>query len=391
LLHAELTAFLIAAVGLLSLVCVCLFIFGRLGTGPVVAFLVAGLTLGRFRDLPSETVRLLQEFAELGVVLLLFVIGLEMKPLQLRGLGRDGVTLGVPQIAVTAVVIGGVVFWQSAPWKSAVVLGFAFSLSSTIVALQLIEARRELHSSWGRKTFAVLLAQDLAVVPLLVMVSAMGERSIDNGSASLWYWAVFRAIVVICGIVVLSRFALTRILAAADRQANEPAFICAAFLAVFAAALASEQAGLSMALGTFLLGAALAASPFGHRLAATVEPAKNALLALFFLGVGSSLNLEVVAASWLVLLLNAVVILAVKFAIVFVVAMLSGTLAPDALRIALALSQCGEFGFVLFAAAQSGGLMTPELSALASVLIAISMLTTPFLMRLAPKARPASA
>jgi Kef-type K+ transport system membrane component KefB len=391
LLHADLTEFLTASVGLLSLLCVCLFILGRLGVGSVVAFLVAGLVLGRIHHLTPETARQLHEIADLGVVLLLFAIGLEMTPPQLRGLGRDAATLGVPQIAASAAVIGWLVFWQSAPWEIAVMLGLAFSLSSTIVVLQLLEDRRELHSFWGRKTFAILLTQDLAAVPLLVMIPIMAGRGIDDGPASPWYWAVLQAGVVIGGIVAVGRFALTRVFAAAARQANEPAFICSAFLAVFVAALASEYAGLSMALGTFLLGAVLSASPFGHRLAAIVEPAKNALLALFFLNIGASVNFEVVAASWLLLLLNIVVILVLKFAVMFALGLLSGIPVPDVLRMALALSQCGEFGFVLFATAQAGGLMTPELSALASVLIAISMLTTPLLMRLVVEPRPAGA
>jgi Kef-type K+ transport system membrane component KefB len=218
-------------------------------------------------------------------------------------------------------------------------------------------------------------------VPFLVLIPVMAGRGIDHGSASPWYWVLFQAVAVIGGIVVVGRFALTRLFAAAARQANEPAFICAAFLAVFAAALAGELAGLSMALGTCVLGAALSDSTCGRRLAAIVEPAKNTLLALFFLNIGARVDLEVVATSWLLLLLT-VTILALKFAVMFALALLSGILVPDALRMALALSQCGEFGFVLFAAAQAGGLMPPELSALANILIAMSMLTTPFLMRL---------
>lgn len=385
--HAELSAFLTAAVGLLSLLCVCLFVFGRLGVGSVVAFLVAGIVVGQVQDLTPETARLIREFADLGVVVLLFVIGLEMTPPQLRRLGRDGATLGVPQIAASAVVIGGFVLWQSAPWSTAVVVGLGLSLSSTIVVLQLLDDRRELHSLWGQKTFAILLTQDLAAVPFLVAISVMAGHGADSGTASPWYWMVLRAVGVSLAIVALGRLAFTPILMAADRQANEPAFICATFLGVFAAALASEHAGLSMALGAFLLGVTLSVSPFGHRLAEIVEPVKKTLLALFFLSIGSSLDLGVVAASWMFLLANTAVILALKFAVMLAVALLSGIVVPDALRMALALSQCGEFGFVLFAAAQQGGLLTPELSALASVLIAMSMLATPFLMRLAAEPR----
>jgi len=391
LTDAGLTGFLTASVGLLGLLCVCLFLFGRLGVGPVVAFLVAGLVLGQIKAIPAETVHELHEIADLGVVLLLFAIGLEMTPSQLRGLGRDAATLGMPQVAASAALIGGLVFLQADRWETAVVLGLGLSLSSTLVVLQLLEDRQELRSSWGQKTFAILLTQDLAAVPFLVMIPIMGGRGIDHGSASTWYWAVFQAVLVVVGILAIGRFVLTRLFAAATRQANEPAFICTAFLAVFAAALASEQAGLSMALGTFLLGVVLSASPFGHRLAAIVDPVKNTLLALFFLSIGASLNLEVVAASWLLLLLNTVAILVLKFAVVFALARLSGILAPDALRMALALSQCGEFGFVLFTAAQASGLMTPELSALVSMLIAISMIATPFLMRLVAESRPGGA
>ena len=382
MLHAELTGFLIAAVCLLSLLCVCLLVFGRLGAGPVVALVFAGLVIGQLHALASDTVRHLHQIADLGLVLLLFVIGLDMSPPRLRALGRDAATLGVPQIVASAAVIGGLVFWQSASWQSAIVLGLALSLSSTIVALRLLEDRGELHSSWGDKTFAILITQDLAAVPFLVAISTLAGVSGDNGSALPWYWLVFLAVIVISGIIVLGRFAVTRVLAVATRQANEPAFICATFLAVLVAALASGQAGLSMALGAFLLGITLSVSPFGPRLSTIVEPVKSTLLALFFVNIGASLDLEVLAASWLPVVLNTVAILVIKFAVMFALALLSGILVRDAVRMALVLSQCGEFGFVLFAASQAGGLLTPELSALASVLIAISMLATPFLMRL---------
>ena len=193
-----------------------------------------------------------------------------------------------------------------------------------------------------------------------------------------------RAGVVIAGIIVVGRFMLGHILAGALRQNNEPAFVCTTFLAVLGAALASEQAGLSMALGTFLLGGTLSASPLGHRIATSVEPAKSTLLALFFFSIGFTVDLEVVKTFWVMLLVNATVIMGLKFIILLVVAFSSGVVYRDALRIALALSQFGEFGFVLFATAQAGGLMTPKLSVLASVLIAVWMSATPFLIRLAP-------
>jgi glutathione-regulated potassium-efflux system ancillary protein KefC len=386
--HFEIVSFLTAAIGLLGLLCVCQLAFGRIGAGSAVAFLVAGVVIGHFRDLPPETVHILQEIAELGVVLLLFLIGLEITPPQLRDLGRDALTLGVPQIVVTAALIGGYVWWRLGTWDTAVIIGLGLSLSSTMVVVELLTDRDELHLPWGRKSFAILLAQDLVIVPFLLIVSLMADRSTDDNSIALWLWNLARAGVVVAGIILVGRFLLGRVLAVAIRRNNEPAFVCAIFFAVLAAALASEKAGLSMALGTFLLGGTLSTSPFGHRIATSVEPAKSALLALFFLSIGFTVDLDVVKSFWVTLLVNATVIIVIKFVILFVVAFSSRVVSSDALRIALALSQFGEFGFVLFAAAQVGGLMTPELSVLASVLITISMLTTPFLIRLGPSYKP---
>jgi Kef-type K+ transport system membrane component KefB len=184
------------------------------------------------------------------------------------------------------------------------------------------------------------------------------------------------------GIVAGGRYGLPRIFAIAENQKNEPAFVCVSLLGVLAAALAAESVGLSMALGTFLLGATLSTSPFGHRIAATVEPVKSTLLALFFLSVGLSVDLRIVSLTWAPLLLNAAAILLMKSTIVLGLGLLLGATRTDAIRLSLALAQCGEVGFVLFGAAQAGGLMTAERVALASVLITISMLATPFLVRL---------
>lgn len=387
--HFEIVSFLTAAIGLLGLLCVCLLAFGRIGAGSAAAFLVAGVVIGHFRDLPPETVHMVQEIAELGVVLLLFLIGLEITPPQLRTLGRDALTLGVPQIAVTAALIGGYVWWRLGARDTAVIIGLGLSLSSTMVVVQLLRDRHELHTPWGRKCFAILLAQDLAIVPFLLIVSVMAHRSTEDNSVTLWLWNLSRAGMVVAGIILVGRFVLGRVLAAATRQNNEPAFVCATFFAVLAAALASEQAGLSMALGTFLLGGTLSASQFGHRIATSVEPAKSVLLGLFFFSVGFTIDLDVVKSFWVMLLVTATIIITLKFLILFVVAVSSKIAYSDALRIALTLSQFGEFGFVLFAAAQVAGLLTPELSVLASVLITVSMLATPFLLHLAPTYKPA--
>lgn len=284
--HFELANFLWGAIGVLGLISLCLLVFGRLGLGSIVAFLVAGIAIGEIREVPVHTVSALREFAELGVILLLFLIGLETEPQQLRRLGRDALTLGLPQIVLSAIAIGIYARLGFAGWEAAVVLGLGFALSSTVVVVQLLTDRGELDLPWGRKAFAILLAQDLAIVPLLLILSVMAGQGSGSAADSSIGWAIFRALTVTAGIVIVGRFGFPHVLARAERQGNQPAFVCVTLLGVLAAALAAETAGLSMALGTFLLGVTLSVSPLGHRIAAAIEPVKSTLLALFFLSVG---------------------------------------------------------------------------------------------------------
>jgi glutathione-regulated potassium-efflux system protein KefB len=386
--HFEVAAFLTAAVGLLGLISFCLLVFGQLGVGSIIAFLVAGVVLEQVREVSVSTVVALRGVAEIGVALLLFLIGLEIQLEQLRRLGREMVAFGLPQIVLSALVIGLYVWWRFAGWEASLVLGLGFALSSTVVVVPLLRDRDELHSSWGSKAFAILLAQDLAIVPFLLVVSLMVEQ--DNGGAVgvSWPRAIGTAAAAVAGIVVVGRYVLPRILAIAEFQRNEPAFVCVSLLGVLAAALTAESVGLSTALGTFLLGVTLSMSPLGHRVAATVEPVKSTLLALFFLSVGLSVDLRIVGPTWAPLLLNAAAILLMKFTVVFGVALILGVTRSDALRLSLSLAQCGEFGFVLFGVAQVGGLITAERAALASVLVTISMLATPLLVRLGDRLQP---
>ena len=389
--HIEIASFLAATIGLLGLIAGCLLLFGRLGVGSIVAFLVAGVIAAQFREFSGETLANLREIAEIGVVLLLFLIGLEITPPQLRGLGHNALTYGLLQIVISVATIALYMEWRLVDrpeiggWHTAIVLGLCFALSSTIVVVQLLKDRGELHSSWGRRAFAILLAQDLAIVPFLLIVSLMAKGEDDGGIDIPWLWAAMRAIVVIAAIPLIGRYVLIRILALSERQKNAPAFVCFAFSGVLAAALAAERAGLSMALGTFLLGAALSSSKISHQIAAAVEPVKSVLLALFFLSIGLSIDLDIIGRAWTTLLINTTTILVIKAAIIFIIAIMLGAPRHDATRLALALAQCGEFGFVLFVAAQQGKLISSELSALGSVLIAISMVATPFLLRLSDR------
>src|SRR6516225_9390076 len=176
----------------------------------------------------------------------MFLIGLEIKLDQLRRLGRDVLAFGVPQIVLSALVIGLYVWWRFAGWEASLVLGLGFALSSTVVVVPLLRDRDELRSPWGGKAFAILLAQDLAIVPLLLVVSLMVEQDSADAAGVSWPWAVGGAAVAVVGIVVGGRYGLPRILAIAENQKNEAAFVCLSLLGVLAAALAAESVGLSM-------------------------------------------------------------------------------------------------------------------------------------------------
>jgi len=218
------TAFLTAAIGLLGLISFCLLVFGRLGVGSIIAFLVAGVVIELVRDIPASTALALRGVAELGVVLLLFLIGLEIRLDELRRLGRDVLAFGLPQIVLSALVIGLYVWRRFAGWEASLVLGLGFALSSTVVVVPLLRDRDELHSPWGSKAFAILLAQDLAIVPLLLVVSLLAEQDSADAAGVSWPWAVGGAAVAVVGIVVGGRYGLPRILAIAENQEKRAGF-----------------------------------------------------------------------------------------------------------------------------------------------------------------------
>jgi glutathione-regulated potassium-efflux system ancillary protein KefC len=383
--HFDIVAFMFAAIGVFGFLSVTLLVFGRLGIGSIVAFLVAGLMIGHFRDIPAATVLALREFSELGVILLLFLIGIEMKPPELRRLGRDVIAFGIPQIILTAAVVGGYFWLRFANWTTSTVIGMGFALSSTTLVVQILKDRGEFESNWGRKAIAILIAQDLAIVPFLLAVSLLADQSDGAVAGASWLLAGLAAAIVLAAIIAAGRLVMPRLLAVASGQRNTPAFACVTFLGVFGAALASETAGLSMALGAFLLGATLSTSLYRPEIESVIEPCKGVLLALFFLSVGLSIDLGVVGEAWASLLVSTVVVVGMKIGIVIAIALALRLALPDALRVSFVLAQCGEFGFVLFAAAQSRNLMGAELTALGSVLIGISMLATTFLVRLADR------
>jgi glutathione-regulated potassium-efflux system ancillary protein KefC len=383
LIHFDIGSALTAITLLLAITSLSLLAFGRLGLGMVVAFIGAGILLGQFTDLPQGTVSTLREATEFGVVLLLFLIGVELEPKELNRLGRDVAIWGTAQILFTGLLIGIYAWLVVGKLNASIIIGLGFALSSTTLVIQMLKDRGELDSPWGRKALAILIAQDLAIVPLLLLVPLLAESPGANSDRS-WLKQLPIAIAALVVIVVIGRFVLPRLLRLAENQKNDAAFSCLTLLSTAAAALISHTVGLSMALGAFLLGLTLSISPYRHKIVKIIEPGKGLLLSLFFISIGLSLDLRIFYSDWFRILLHTSVLLTLKMVAMFVVAIVARLSAPDALRLSSVLSQSGEFAFVLFAAAISAG-PAPYDGALYSALIILSMLATPFLMHLADR------
>jgi monovalent cation:proton antiporter-2 (CPA2) family protein len=347
-------------------------LFKKLGLGSVLGYLAAGMAIGpwglRLIDHPQTVL----QFAEFGVVMLLFLIGLELDPQRLRALRRPIFGMGTVQVVLTAAAVAALARALGQPWVVALVAGMGFAMSSTAIALASLQEKNLLSTPGGQAGFSVLLFQDLAVIPLLLTVGLLG------GKGSLDWSAAAVGIGLIAALITGGRLLLRPALRIIAETRLREVFVGAALLLVIGIAVLMEAAGLSMALGAFLAGVILADSEYRQELELDIEPFKGLLLGLFFIAIGMSVDLGLFARSpWLVLGLAFGIVL-LKAAILFPVANLFGYCGrADAGLFAIALSQVGEFAFVLFAAA--GPLLPPATLALLNAAVALSMLTTPLL------------
>jgi monovalent cation:proton antiporter-2 (CPA2) family protein len=347
-------------------------LFKQLGLGSVLGYLVAGVIIGPWGLRLIGHPETVLHFAEFGVVLLLFLIGLELDPQRLWTLRRPIFGMGSAQVVVTAAAVAAIAWALGQPPVVALVAGMGFAMSSTAIGLASLQERNLLATPGGQAGFSVLLFQDLAVVPLLLTVGLLGGRaSLDWSSAAL---GVGLIVALITGGRLLLRPALRTIAATRLREV----FVAAALLLVIGIAVLMEAVGFSMALGAFLAGVILADSEYREELEVDLEPFKGLLLGLFFIAIGMSVDLGLFLRSPHLVLGLASGIVLLKAAILFPIANLFGYCGrADAGLFALALSQVGEFAFVLFAAA--GPLLPPETLALLNAAVALSMLTTPLL------------
>ncbi|MEQ7991560.1 monovalent cation:proton antiporter-2 (CPA2) family protein [Xanthomonas hortorum] len=382
---------LINVVVLLGAAVVAIPLFRRLGLGSVLGYLAAGLAIGPFGLGLFDEPQAILHVAELGVVMFLFVIGLEMRPSHLWSLRKEIFGLGTAQIAVCTLVLTGIGMLLGFAPPVAFVAASGFVLTSTAVVMQLLAERGDVALPPGQKIVAILLFEDLLIVPLLAIVAWMGSNG-DPQAASQRWQDIGIGLACIVGLLVAGRWLLNplfRILAAS--KARE-VMTAAALLVVLGAALLMQVGGLSMAMGAFLAGVLLSESTFRHQIEADIEPFRGILLGLFFLGVGMSLDLHVVAADSQLIVAGVLALMVGKGVCIYAVARLMRSDHRQALDRGVLMAQGGEFAFVLFAAASASGVIDAQVNASLTAIVVVSMALTPLFVllqrRLTPAAKP---
>lgn len=373
---------LLAQVGvLLAATVIAIPLFRRFRLSSVLGYLAAGIAIGPWGlRLVSDT-HGVHEIAEFGVVLLLFVIGLELQPSRLRAMRRSIFGLGLLQVVLTTMALGFAAYAFGLSSNTALIVGFALSLSSTPLVLQLLAEREQLNTHHGRSGFGILLFQDIAVMPMLAILPMMGaqaQTSTVAGSAI----AVLKGLVVLGALVLAGRYVLRPLLRIVANTKVREAFTAAALLVVISTSLLVNAVGLSMALGAFFAGMLLADSEYRHELEADIEPFKGLLLGLFFISVGMTANIGMLIDRPGLVLALTVGLLAAKFALLWGLAYATGHRGESARGLAFALPQSGEFGFVLFALAVSHGVMQQSLADMLVIVVTASMVLSPLLMNL---------
>ena len=396
--------FLIDTVILLSAAVLVIPLCLRLRTSPVLGYLLTGILVGpQGMGLISNIAgtRLLAEF---GVVFLMFVVGLELSLQRLRVMRRLVFGLGFGQVALTSFIIGIFVFYFIHDSRQALVIGGAFALSSTAIVVQLLRERQEFSTRAGRTAFAILLFQDLAVVPLIVLIPLLGAmtglesaglQAATHGLISALAIAALHGAVAIILIMTVGNLILPPFFALAARAIHIPEFFTALVLLVaLGVALLTEMAGLSMALGSFLAGLLLSGSIFRHQVEADITPFTGLLLGLFFITVGMTVDLQIALQEWQSVLAGAGALILLKIIIITPLCRLFGLSLIQSFRVSLILAQVGEFAFMLTALALKEGVFSADFGQYLLAVVSITMLLTPFLMefgkRLSDRYEPSS-
>jgi len=373
--------FLIQATVFLAAAVIGVPLLKRLGLSSVIGYIAAGAAIGPWGLKLAADVEGVRAYAEFGIVMLLFLIGLELLPSRLWELRRSVFGFGAAQVTVTGVALGLAAWALGVAPGAAAIVGFGLALSSTAVGLQILIEKKQLSTPQGRAGFSVLLFQDLAVIPLLAVLPVLveGRSGVIHslGGISALLTLLLLAVVVAAGRYLLRPY--FRTLATAE---SREVFTAGALLVVLAVGVFMEKLGISMALGAFVAGMLLADSEYRHEIEADIEPFKGLLVGLFFMAVGMSVNFGLIADAPFKVAGLVVALVAVKAVAVFALARAFGEERRSAYALAVVLSQGGEFAFVLFSLAAGESLMPAALSDLLVAVVTISMLTTPFLVNL---------
>ncbi|MEZ5810004.1 MAG: monovalent cation:proton antiporter-2 (CPA2) family protein [Rhizobiaceae bacterium] len=357
-------------------------LFKRIGLGTVLGYLAAGIIIGPAAAAMIGGGEDILHVAELGVVFLLFIIGLELKPSRLWALRHAIFGLGLAQVLVSGAVLAGLVWalWNIRP-SAAIIVGYGLALSSTAFAMQMLEESGDTNLKYGQTGFSILLFQDLAIVPLLALIPVLAPFG-DNTNALSWA-DIALALAGLAVLVVAGRYLLNPLFRIIANTGAREAMIAAALFVVLGSAMLMQYVGLSMAMGAFIAGVMLADSSYRHELQADIEPFRGILLGLFFMAVGMSLDITVILEEWATILLAVPLLMAAKAVLIYALCRLFGSNHADAVRVGLLLPQGGEFGFVLFTAASASFVLSSAQASLLVAIVTVSMALTPISVRLA--------
>jgi len=374
--------YLIDVIMLLSAAVIIVPMFQSLGLGAIPGFLVAGIVLGPSGFGYIENYDEIAHLAELGVVLLLFVIGIEINPSRLWKMKGLVLGLGTFQVLLTGGLITVITHeFLDLSWKISLLIGLALALSSTAFVLQLLAEKKLLSSEYGRPAVAVLLMQDLAVVPLLVFVSLIAGPELTV--AEDVFFTLVDTVIILLLVVVIARYILTPLFNLLSRFSSPEIFTASALLLVLGTAYVMENVGLSMAMGAFIAGLLIADSSYRHQIVAEIQPFRGLLLGLFFMSMGMSINLTLFLDNPFTLLLIVFALMAIKFITLWPLTRMFGVDKKASVSAALILAQSGEFALVLFALAKGFGLLDDALFQHLLIIVMLSMLATPALEKLA--------
>jgi len=371
--------FLLSSLLLLAVTAIMVTLSKHMGLGSILGLLIAGIIVGPYTPGPIVTneVATMRHFTEFGVVLLLFVIGLEMQPAKLWSMRKEVFGLGSLQVIASGIVLGLYMYFFVEQMSVAMLLGFTLALSSTAFVMQLLQEKGETASEHGKSAFAILLLQDLAVVPLLAVLPWIAKN--DATPSGTW-WSKGLTVIIMVGLLIFfGRYIIPYALDKVAKQRNKDAFLMITLLSVVLSAVLMEHAGLSMALGAFLMGMFLSTSRYSFQIESSLEPFKGILMSLFFIAVGMSIDFQAIFSAPWIFTEHVVMILILKSVVIFALVLAFGASKANAIKLAFLLNQSGEFGFVLFGAAKALGIIDDQLFVIGIGVISISMLVTPVL------------